>query len=82
MACYGALDNRISGTEARVYSNRVSGMATWYGTVSKRCIKAGRAANGKNKDKANGKNKDNVAITLRKFSNDLDVSMVRAVLLL
>ena len=29
---------------------RVSGMATWYGTVSKRCIKAGRAANGKNKD--------------------------------
>ena len=40
-------------------------MATWYGTVSKRCIKAGRAANGKNKDK--------VAITLRKFSNDLDV---------
>ena len=49
-------------------------MATWYGTVSKRCIKAGRAA----KDK----NKDEVAITLRKFSNDLDVSMVRAVLLL
>ena len=49
-------------------------MATWYGTVSKRCIKARRAANGKNKDK--------VAITLRKFSNDLDVSMVRAVLLL
>ena len=42
-------------------------MATWYGTVSKRCIKAGRAANGKIKDK--------VAITLRKFSNDLDVSM-------
>ena len=49
-------------------------MAAWYGTVSKRCIKAGRAASGKNKDK--------VAITLRKFSNDLDVSMVRAVLLL
>ena len=49
-------------------------MATWYSTVSKRCFTAGRAANGKNKDK--------VAITLRKFSNDLDVSMVRAVLLL
>ena len=49
-------------------------MATWYGTVSKRCIKAGRAANGIIKDK--------VAITLRKFSNDLDVSMVHAVLLL
>ena len=49
-------------------------MATWYGTVSKRCIKAGCAANGKNKDK--------VAITLRKFSNDLEVSMVRALLLL
>ena len=51
--------------------------------AGKRCIKAGRAANGKNKDtRLTAKNKDKVAITLRKFSNDLDVSMVRAVLFL